>query len=238
MSQPLREIRTEMDTNKEEKHIERGQTAMRLGDSCVIYKGSSPGNVPWYTVETNAQNREIDENRKKTREILRISQRAIAFAERDIRCSTTAPQGFPESEWRHIFRGEAVNLDIIFSNLHHIAPPKENVGRIGRTEISLGSTDPARKVQTSGDWTAAWNATVKATAYAFPHRADELRQWGDYLSSEFSAGQASAHQKLIADRNKFSYLYSAFLLPDGIQTGSISVGRQGDRARSTTADIC
>jgi len=41
------------------------------------------------------------------------------------------------------FKGEAVNLDIIFSNLHHIAPPKENVGHIGGTEISLGKTDPA-----------------------------------------------------------------------------------------------
>ena len=141
----------------------------------------------------------------------------------------------------------------MFSNLHHVAPPKENVGRIGRTEVSLGSSDPARKVQTSGDWTAAWNATVKATAYAFPHRADELCQWGDYLSSEFSARQSSAHHKLIAfdkavrtrvgggqailltDRNEFSYLYSAFLLPDGIQTSSI--GRQGDKTRSTV-DIC
>ena len=103
------------------------------------------------------------------REILKIFQRDITFAERDIRRSTTAPQGFPDTEWRHIFRGEAVNLDIVLSNLHQVAPPKENVGRIGRTEISLGSTDPAQKVQTSGDWTAAWNATIKAMVYAFPH---------------------------------------------------------------------
>jgi hypothetical protein len=93
-------------------------------------------------VEMNAQNHKVDENRKKTREILRIFQQDITFTERDIQCSTTAPQGFPESEWRHIFCGEAVNLDIVFSNLHHIAPPKENVGCIGRTEITLGSTDP------------------------------------------------------------------------------------------------
>jgi hypothetical protein len=99
--------------------------------------------LPWYTVETDAQSREVDENRRKTREILRIFQRDITFAERDVRRATTAPQGFPDSEWRHIFRGEAVNLDIVLSNLHHVAPPKENVGRIGRTEISLGSTDPA-----------------------------------------------------------------------------------------------
>ena len=50
----------------------------------------------------------------------------------------------------------------------------------------------------SSNWTAAWNTTVKATAYTFPHRDDELWQWGDYLSSEFSARQTSAHHKLIA----------------------------------------
>ena len=187
----------------------------------------------------------------------RIFQWDITFAEQDIQCSSTAPQGFPDSEWRHIFCGEAINFDVILSNLHHVAPPKENVGCIGRTEISLGSTDLARKVQTSGNWTATWNATVKATTYAFPHQDSELWQWGDYLSSEFSARQTSAHHKLIAfdkavrtwvggrqailltDCNEFTYLYLAFLLPDGIQMGS--VGWQGDnerRTKSASTDIC
>jgi len=81
----------------------------------------------------------------------------------------SAPHGFPESKWKHVFKGEAVNLNVIFSNLHHIAPPKENVGCIGRTEISLGKTDPAQKVQTSGDWNVAWHMTTKVTTFAFPH---------------------------------------------------------------------
>ncbi|KAF8226877.1 hypothetical protein L208DRAFT_1299581, partial [Tricholoma matsutake] len=136
-----------------------------------------------------------------------------------IRRAASAPQGFPESEWKRIFKGEAINLDVIFSNLHYIAPPKENVGRIGGTEVSLGKTDPARKVQMSGDW-------------------NELRQWGNYMATEFSAKQLSTHHKLITfdkavramvgggqailltDRNQFAYLYSAYLLPDGIQGAS------------------
>ena len=146
------------------------------------------------------------------------------------------------------------NLDVVFSNLHHIAPPKENVGCVRRTEISLGITDPARKVQMSGDWTTAWNMTIKATAYAFPHWDNELQQWGDYISSEFSARQTGTHHKLIAfdkavrthmgggqailltDQNEFSYLYSAFLLPDGFQTGK--QGTSDQRVRSTSSDIC
>jgi hypothetical protein len=40
--------------------------------------------LPWYTVETNAQNHKVDKNCKKTKEILRIFQHDITFAERDI----------------------------------------------------------------------------------------------------------------------------------------------------------
>ena len=92
-----------------------------------------------------------------------------AFAKHKIRRATSAPQGVPESEWKHIFKGEAINLNVLFSNFHHVAPPKENVGCIRTTEISLGKSDPARKVQTSGDWTIAWHAASKVTSYVFPH---------------------------------------------------------------------
>jgi hypothetical protein len=212
--------------------------------------------LPWYSAEVAAEAREVDENRKKTRETLAIFQKDYSFAEREIRRASTAPQGFPESEWKRIFKGEAINLDVIFSNLHHIAPPKENVGRIGGTEISLGKADPARKVQTSGDWTVAWHAASKAIVFAFPHRIEELREWGDYMASEFSAKQLNAHHKLIAfdkavramvgggqailltDREQFAYLYSAYLLPDGIQGGSTTRLAVGDRSRERTSEAC
>jgi len=112
------------------------------------------------------------------------------------------------------------------------------VGHIGGTEISLGKADPAQKVQTSGDWTVTWHAATKAVMFAFPHKGEELRQWGDYMALEFSAKQPNAYHKLIAfnkaiqamvrggqavlltDCDQFTYLYSTYLLPDGIQGGS------------------
>ncbi|KAF8222554.1 hypothetical protein L208DRAFT_1322124 [Tricholoma matsutake] len=132
------------------------------------------------------------------RETLAIFQKDLNFTEREIHRAASAPQGFPESEWKRIFKGEALSLDMIFSNLHHIAPPKENVGRVGGTEISLGKAYPARKVQMSSDWNVAWHTATKAVVFAFPHRSDELQQWGDYMASEFLAKQLSAHHKLIA----------------------------------------
>lgn len=56
--------------------------------------------LPWYTTEMAAEAKEIDENRKKTRETLAVFQKDLNFAEREIRRAASAPQGFPESEWK------------------------------------------------------------------------------------------------------------------------------------------
>jgi hypothetical protein len=108
------------------------------------------------------------------------------------------PQGFPDTEWDHIIRGDPVDLDVVLSSLHHIAPVKENLGRVGSTQISLGQSDPARKITTSGEWTSAWNATARAITFAFPHRKEELQEYGEYMDSEFSARISSSHRKLFA----------------------------------------
>jgi hypothetical protein len=259
----LRELRRDL-VHKRRRRSVSSSASSRSASEAADGEGESnkkkriyQSQLPWYTAEVEAQAKEVDGNRKRTRDILATVQKDLAFAEREIRRATSAPQAFPESEWKHIFKGEAINLDVVFSNLHHIAPPKENVGRVGSTEISLGRSDPVRKVQTSGDWTVAWHAASKATSYVFPHRAEELRQWGDYMASEFSAKHVSAHYKLIAfdravrstvgggqsiiltDREHFTYLYSAYLLPDGIQGGSnsrIATGEQRPKGRSS--EVC
>ena len=124
----------------------------------------------------------------------------------------------------------------MLSSLHHVSAPKENVGRVGSTEISLGRSEPSKKVQTSGEWTSAWNATIKAIKFAFPHREQELREYGEYIEGHFSAKIASSHRKIIlydaairnevgggqnallTDTHRFSRFYSAIVMPDGIES--------------------
>ncbi|KAF8229134.1 hypothetical protein L208DRAFT_1288077, partial [Tricholoma matsutake] len=67
---------------------------------------------------------------------LAIFQKDLNFSEQEIRRVSTAPQGFPESEWKHIFKGEAVNLDVIFSNLHHILHSHTALMNSGNGEIT------------------------------------------------------------------------------------------------------
>jgi len=192
-------------------------------------------NMPWFQRESMAR---ITANPScnQTREILSTFRKDFNIVKQWISTSQIAPRGFPIGEWEHIIKGRPVDLDVVLSSLHHVSPVKESIGRVGQTEISLGRTEPVRRVNTSGEWTSAWNATIKAYIFTFPHREQELRAYGDYIDREFSAKVVSAHRKIIlydaavrnevgggqsillTDREHFSYIYSAIIMPDGIET--------------------
>jgi hypothetical protein len=191
--------------------------------------------MPWFKRESIAR-QSADPSCQATRRILQTFGSDFAYVKRSIQLAQSAPAGFPASEWDNIVRGISVNIDNVFSSLHHVAPVKENVGRVGSTEISLGHTEPSRRVRTNGDWISAYNEIVKATAFVFPHREQELRDYGEYINREFSSKVDSSHkriilydaavrnevgggqQMLLTDRSKFSFIYSAIVMPDGIES--------------------
>ena len=191
--------------------------------------------MPWFEREEEVRrtgNKDCEESRR----ILTLFARDYKVIKQWIQNSWTAPLGFPTSEWDNIIKGQAVNLDAVFSSLHHISAPKENTGRVGSTEISLGQSEPAKRVQTSGEWTSAWNATIKAIKFAFPHQEDELREYGEYIEGHFSAKISSSHRRIIlydvaihnevgggqdtllTDTHRFSCFYSAIVMPDGVES--------------------
>jgi hypothetical protein len=213
--------------------------------------------MPWFPRELAAR-QHSNPSCAETRRILGLLGNDIGTVKRWIQQSSAAPPGFPSSEWENIARGNAVDLNKVFSSLHLVAPTKENVGRVGSTTISLGETEPLRRIQTSGDWFAAWREAAKATAFVFPHRHDELWDYGDYIAREFSAKMPSSHKKIIlydaavrnmvgggqsillTDRHRFDHIYSAIIPADGIQSdvgrSGASASRPGSRGRGS--DIC
>jgi len=102
----------------------------------------------------------------------------------------------------------------------------------------MGVTDAKRCVSTAAEWSAAWHLATRATSFVFPHRAEELHAYGDYIEGEFVAKVTASHPKIIlfdiAVRNmvqggqsilltneqKFLRLYSAIIMPDGVEYGS------------------
>ena len=74
---------------------------------------------------------------------------------------------FPDSEWKNIIAGRAVNLDAVLSGQLSTTHDDPKVKKFGELEITFGAVEPTKLVKNGGDWTIAWNRTVRATVYGF-----------------------------------------------------------------------
>ena len=216
--------------------------------------------MPWFDAERRIRKSSANVSCNKTRDIIETLQRDPATVKRWIRCATSAPAGFPTSEWDALIKGESVDIDTVFSSLHHVHRVDESVGRVGTTEIQFGRPKPAAKVETSGQWTSAYNLIVKVTSFLFPHRYDELRQYGDYIEELFSAKSVPTHPKLfnydaavrykvgqgqnmlLTDRDQFVRYYEAIVAPDGVGIDGASNDSQAAQGKGgkggAKSDIC
>jgi hypothetical protein len=243
------------DDGQQESDDESGEQG-RSNKKQRIYESQ----MPWFNNEQRIRKSNTNRSCNKTRSILDVIQRDPVTVKRWIRCASSAPAGFPSTEWDALIKGESANLDTIFSSLHHVHCIDESVGRVGTTEIQFGRPKPAAKVETSGQWTAAFNLLIKATAFLFPHRLDELRRYEDYIEELFSAKSTSIHPKLfkydeavrykvgqgqnilLTDRNEFSRYYEAIVAPDGVGTQAANDGSKTDPKKGGRTgekpDIC
>ena len=113
-----------------------------------------------------------------------------------------------------------------------------------------------KHVSSASEWSAAWRRAAKAIGFAFPHRRDELLDYGDYIESEFAAKHSSSHHKIIlydialrnevaagqqvllTDFSRFSRLYSAIVMPDGVESSSDKPRKPGKPQGSSKPDPC
>ena len=105
---------------------------------------------------------------------------------------------FPDSEWKNIISGRSVSLDAVLSGQLSTTHDDPKVEKIGDLEITFGAVEPTKIVKNGGDWSIAWNRTVRATLFAFPHRIHELSSYGEYITNLFSVTHPSVHGRVIA----------------------------------------
>jgi hypothetical protein len=105
---------------------------------------------------------------------------------------------FPDSEWKNIISGRAVNLDSVLSGQLSTTHDDPKVEKFGDLEISFGAVEPTKLVRNAGDWSIAWNRTSRAILFAFPHRMQELAIYGEYIVNLFSVTHSSVHSRVIA----------------------------------------
>jgi hypothetical protein len=123
--------------------------------------------------------------------------RDIKVAKLNIKLAPNAPRGIPMSEWEHILKGEAVDLDRVLSSLHRVTIDQERKARLGETEISIANTEAKRKIETSSEWLTAWGSASRATAFVFKHRERELLEYGDHINRLFAAKRVSSHGQVL-----------------------------------------
>src|SRR6202522_375932 len=105
---------------------------------------------------------------------------------------------FPDSEWKNVVSGRAVNLDAVLSGQLSTTSDDLKVEKFGDLEISFGTVDPTKPIKNGGDWSIAWNRTVRAIVFAFPHRLQELTSYGEYIINLFSVTHSSIHNRVIS----------------------------------------
>jgi hypothetical protein len=206
--------------------------------------------MPWFRQdgENALRSNPISE---KTVDLLRIFNKDIKKCKFLVSIAPGAPDNIPPSQWERIFKGETIDLDQILSSLYRVTLAEERKARIGETEVSLGPIEATRKVSSSSDWSVAWRRAARGIAFAFPHRTRELEDYAAYIENEFAAKSSASHhriihydvavrnlvrggqQVLLTDTQHFISLYSAIVLPDGIQYS----GSQRNQARKKS-EIC
>jgi hypothetical protein len=214
--------------------------------------------MPWYKPGESLHPSQSVSS-KATCKSLRVFNRDIPGCKFWIKLAPGAPTGVPSPQWERIFKGEPIELDHFLSSLHRTSINEEGETRIGNAKISMGITDAKRRVSTAAEWSAAWHFAARAISFVFPHRSEELRNYGDYIEGEFAAKVTHSHPKvilfdiavrnmvqggqsiLLTDQQHFLRLYSAIVMPDGVEyTSGKSANRRSDlpRASGSKTDIC
>jgi hypothetical protein len=139
----------------------------------------------------------VSENLTKTLDLLRVYALDLKATKRLLTNSPNCPE-FPDSEWKNVIGGRAVNLDAVLSGQLSTTNDDLKVERFGDLELSFGAVEPTKIVKNGGDWIIAWNRTVRATTFAFPHRLQELTEYGEYVTSLFAVTHSTFHARVIS----------------------------------------
>jgi hypothetical protein len=135
-------------------------------------------------------------SQERTRKLVQNHVLDLKTTKRIVLGSKRVPE-FPDSEWNNVLAGKAVNLDVVFSGMYSTVTDNRAIENIGDLELHFGASKPAKTVETHGDWVIAWRIAFRATQFIFPHRANELEEYNDYITSYFASIHPSAHSKVL-----------------------------------------
>jgi hypothetical protein len=152
---------------------------------------------PWVRGEEPGGHQMLSRNLARTLELIKIFSVDPRATKQSLMNSPDCPE-FPDSEWKNIIAGRAVNLDAVLSGQFSTSNNDVKTEKIGDLEFTFGSVEPTKHVENAGDWTIAWNRTIRATMFAFPHRFDKLANYGEHITSLFGATNPTFYPRIIS----------------------------------------
>ena len=104
---------------------------------------------------------------------------------------------FPLEEWDNVLCGKLVDLDRAFSGSYSTSSSDTTKEKLGELEIVHKSRVPDKRVKSSADWNRAWNDTVEAITFVFPHRLSELSRYGKHINRAFGKRVNSSADRVV-----------------------------------------
>jgi hypothetical protein len=139
----------------------------------------------------------LSENLAKTLKLLDVYTVDPKAAKRSLVNQPDCPE-FPDSEWNNVITGKAVSLDAVLTGQLSTTNDDLKTERFGDIKVTFGAVEPTKTVKSGGDWSIAWNRTVRAVTFAFPHRHSELTSYGEFIINLFAVTHPTVHNRVIA----------------------------------------
>src|ERR1700678_1806485 len=147
-----------------------------------------------WTGPESQTNTKLSDNLVRTLKLLGVYTMDPKTTLRSLTNSPSCPE-FPDSEWKNVIGGKAVSLDAVLSGQLSTTNDELKVEKFGDLELSFGTVEPTKVVKNGGEWSIAWN---RATAFAFPHRLQELTGYREYIISLFAVTHANFHARVLS----------------------------------------
>jgi hypothetical protein len=93
--------------------------------------------MPWFNRSDDSTFTYCDPSCKETCRLLQFYNQDISKAKFFIKITPNSPTRISPSQWEWIFKRDAIDLNQIFTSLHHVIPDEEKMGHLGGTEIML-----------------------------------------------------------------------------------------------------
>ena len=154
------------ETGQEQIHTEDGDD-VECDEPVHKRPKIDPERFPWVIADKSCGTGLRDEC-VETRDLIANYSIDLKLAKAHLLNSGAAPE-FPDSEWKSVLSGLAVNLDVVFSGRYSTEHEAKVTQEVGDFTISTRELSTSKTIKTAGDWFIAWNQTAAATAFAFPH---------------------------------------------------------------------